>query len=451
MPLLALAATTALESGERQSLSQAVDGIQHSFHVSNGVIGFLPAAMSLIAVPASWPVGVLADRVRRTRLLAGATAIWTACMALSGLATSYVFLFLARLGVGAVEANGPATVSLISDYYPVRERAQKMGLYQSGALVGALIGLVGGGVIVGTHSEHWRAAFFMWIPLGLLTAVFIARLPEPRRGEQDADFEADLALTVPGGSDLADLANMTALLPEATRTSNLDYTNCTSRDVGRELLRIPSMWYGVLSLTISQLLLNGLQFWGVPYFKRVHHMSAAGAGAVTGLLGLGSIIGILGGGFLADRYLDRGVICSRVYVAAFGSIAATVVLMPAFASTSLTITAPLLFLGGAFLTLPVAPAEALVSDVVVAELRGRASSVRSIVRALSGFGPVIIGLLSNSIGLRMALVVFTPIYAIGGVIMLFAAKTYPADVAFVVAESRKRRLNEEEPPPPAEK
>jgi light-regulated signal transduction histidine kinase (bacteriophytochrome) len=72
--------------------------------------------------------------------------------------------------------------------------------------------------------------------------------------------------------------------------------------------------------------------------------------------------------------------------------------MPAFWSTNLAVTAPLLFIGGAFLTPPVAPAEALVSDVVVAELRGRAATVRSVVRALSSAGPVFIGLLSNAIG-----------------------------------------------------
>src|SRR5256885_6212888 len=83
--------------------------------------------------------------MRRTILLAGAMLIWTLCMGLNGLATSYAFLFVARLGVGAVEANGPAGVSLLSDYYPVKDRARMMGLYQSGALIGAIVGLVVGG------------------------------------------------------------------------------------------------------------------------------------------------------------------------------------------------------------------------------------------------------------------------------------------------------------------
>jgi MFS family permease len=163
-------------------------------------------------------------------------------------------------------------------------------------------------------------------------------------------------------------------------------------------------------------------------------------------LGLGSVFGIIGGGFIADRYLRRGHLNARVYVVALGSIAATAVLMPAFASTSLAVASPLMFFGGALLTLPVAPTEALFSDVVVAQLRGRAATIRSIVRGLSYGGPAIIGLLSAQFisggasradGLRYAIVCLCPIYAIGGVIMLLAARTYPADVAFVVAESRR--------------
>jgi MFS family permease len=437
LPLIALAATVALESGERQSLSQAVDGIQHRFGVSDTAIGFLPFAMALVGMAGAVPIGILADRMKRTVLLAGAIAVWTLCMGLNGLATSYVLLFAARLGVGAVEANGPAAVSLLSDYYPVKDRARRMGLYQSGALIGAIVGLVAGGVAVELGGYQW--AFWMWIPFGIATVFLLLRQPEPRRGDQDAAFEDDLALVVPGGTDVADLAEMKNLLPDPIRTGTLDYEKATSRQVGRELLRIPSMWFGVMSITISQLLLSALQFWGVPFYKRVHDMDAAQAGAVTALLGVGAVFGILGGGFISDRYMRRGVVNARVYVVSISSVAATAVLLPAFISTNLAIAVPFFFLGGVFLTLPVAPAEALTSDVVVAQLRGRASAVRSIVRTVSNAGPPIVGLLSGALGLRMAIVAIIPLYAVGGIIMLFAARSYPRDVAFVVAESRRTR------------
>jgi hypothetical protein len=125
-------------------------------------------------------------------------------------------------------------------------------------------------------------------------------------------------------------------------------------------------------------------------------------------------------------------------------------LLPAFASTSLVVTAPLLFLGGICLTLPVAPADAIVTDVVVSELRGRALAVRSIVRTVSTSGALVIGGISAALAaaglsradaLRFALVSLTPLYAIGGFVMLFAVRTYPADVAFVMAEAQRQRAS----------
>jgi MFS family permease len=451
MPLVALAFTQLLESGERQSLAVAAKGIKEHFHVGNSSIGLIAAMMTVIGVAGSFPLGVLADRMRRTWLLAGAMALWTVTMALNGIASTFVFLLIARMGVGFVEANGPAAVSLLSDYWPVKDRAKKYGLYQSGALGGALIGLGMGGVLVDKYG--WRAAFFMWIPFGIFSVFLLLRQPEPERGVQDAgfgtDLETDLAMAASSFPGEESLAEFPGRLPEPRRVGTLDYSVATPREVLREVMSIKSMWFGVISLTVAQLLLGGLSVFGVDYFQEVHGLSTKAAGGFAGLLGLGSIVGILGGGFLSDRYLKRGHLNARVYVAAFGAIGATVVLVPAFASTNLAFTAPMLCLGGALLTLPVAPSEALVSDVVVPELRGRAGTIRSVVRALSALGPLLIGQLADNVfggggnGLRLAIVALCPVYAVGGALMLLAARHYPHDVAFVVAESR-RRLREQD-------
>jgi MFS family permease len=469
MPLVALAATTAVASGEMQGLSQAVDGIQKQFHISNATVSILPFAFAVVGVFGAPPFGMLADRVRRTRLITIAMVGWTLCMGLNGLAPTFVLLFAFRMGLGIVEANGPAALSLMSDYYPVQERAKRFGLYSSGALVGAMIGFVGGGLAVTWGG--WRWAFLMWVPLGLVALALVSRLPEPERGAQDVDYHAALTEgladeiaeelaaaeqaaeaaahgAVGDGPRAAELVAKSGRLPPPKRVGTLDYANCSYRDVGREMLRIPSLWFGILAITISSMLLNGLAFWGVPYFKRVHHLNAAAAGGVTALFALGSAFGILGGGFISDRYLKRGVVNARVWVMALSSIMATFILVPAFASTNLAITGPLLLLGGFLLTLPVAPADAMVADVIVAPLRGRAYSIRAVVRALSGLGPVIIGFLSSALihsgyssadGLRWAIVALTPIYAVGGVLMLLCTRTYPYDVSFALAESERAR------------
>ena len=430
-PVVALAATVMLETGERGSLSQAADGIQAHFHVSDFWIGALPTSMTLIGVLGSIPFGHLADRTRRTFLLAAAMAVWTLVMGLNALAPTFIFLFLTRLGVGIVEANGPAAISLLSDYYPVSERAKRIGLYNSGALVGSALGLGLAGVFV--DSWGWRAAFWMWIPFGIATVLMLVRAPEPARGDQDADFADVLS-----GVEAVELAGKLEL-PPPRRVGTTDYENCTWQEAYREIFSIRSMWFGVVGITVSQALLSGLGFWGVPYFKEVHHLSASKAGLYVIIFGLGAAVGVVSGGFVADRFLRRGIVNARIYVVFVSSILATAAFIPGFASTDLSVTLPCFLIGGVFLTLPVAPADALLTDVVVAPLRGRAAALRSIVRSIAGITPLVIGALSGVFGLQTALLMITPLYAVGGFIMLFAARTYPADLAFVAAESQRLR------------
>jgi MFS family permease len=142
---------------------------------------------------------------------------------------------------------------------------------------------------------------------------------------------------------------------------------------------------------------------------------------------------------LSDRFLERGVVNARIYVVAIASMAAPIALVPAFLIDNIWLTAPFFLLGGMLLTVPVAPGEAVVSDVVAAPLRGRAAAVRGVVRSLAALSPVVIGVLSDSIGLRSALAAVTPIYAVGGVMMLLATRTYPSDLAFVAAEADRLR------------
>ena len=158
------------------------------------------------------------------------------------------------------------------------------------------------------------------------------------------------------------------------------------------------------------------------------------------MLALGSAAGIVGGGYLSDRLVRKGSVNGRVHIIAAASVGASLLLVPAFASTSLWITSPLFVLGGLLLTLPIAPAEALMADVVVCDLRGRAATLRSIVRTLSSAGPLLIGALSDVVGLRWALVLFMPLYAVGGLVALGARRTYAADLAFVLAETERTEV-----------
>lgn len=455
-PLVALAATLVLGAGETGSLSQAVNGIQRAFHVSNAMVALLPVAMSVVGVLGAIPFGFLADSRRRTYVLAAATLAWTACMGLNGLAWGFGVLLAFRIGVGFAEASSSASISLIADYYPVADRAVKMGWYQAGSIVGALVGFVGGGVAVALGG--WRWAFWFWVPLGVAVVAYLTAQPEPKRGCQDSDFEAaraaaELGAVIPAGDghDPILAAESAALafagrLPAPKRVGTLDYRTASVKQIGRELLRIPSMWWALISLTVAQCLTSALSFWAIPFFERVDHLKPVAAGAFTGILLPTAMAGVIGGGILSDRLTRRGIVNARIYVVVFAAISASVSLPIGFATHNLVISALALVVGGCSVTLPVAPSEALFNDVVVADLRGRAASVRSMVRAVSSVGSLIVGVLADKLGgssaghaagLQHALVIFAPICGIAGVAFIFARRSYAHDVAFVCAETAR--------------
>jgi MFS family permease len=307
-----------------------------------------------------------------------------------------------------------------------------MGLYQLGAVVGSIAGAGVAGALMG--AAGWRWTFYVWIPVGAAVAIWALLQPEPPRGERDAEFERQLVEAE------EEHGVPTHRLPPPSRTSDVDYRALEGLSAFRELWRSRTFRVGTLAVVVVQMLPIGLGLWAIPFFKRVHHLSAATAGSITGLLAAGTIVGVIGGGMLADRLLERGIINARVWVFLAAAVVSGLAFMPAFAVGSTAAAAALFFVAATFLGITIAPGETMVTDVVVAPLRGRASTIRFSAGALSAAGAAIIGGLSSVLGLRVALVVFSPVLALGALLALPALRSYGPDIAFVVAESRRARL-----------
>ena len=120
-----------------------------------GAIGGIAFALlySFLGVP----LAMLADRTSRSRVIAGAVAVWSAFTALCGTATSFGQLFFYRLGVGVGEAGGVApSYALIADYFPPERRARALAIFSLGIPLG-----LAGGTLIGAYLAawiDWRAA-----------------------------------------------------------------------------------------------------------------------------------------------------------------------------------------------------------------------------------------------------------------------------------------------------
>jgi MFS family permease len=84
-------------------------------------------------------------RGNRRNIVAVSLGFWSFMTALSGLAQNYSQLLAARIGVGIGEAGGsPPSHSMVSDYFPAKQRGTALSFYSTGIYIGILIGFAAG-------------------------------------------------------------------------------------------------------------------------------------------------------------------------------------------------------------------------------------------------------------------------------------------------------------------
>jgi ACS family hexuronate transporter-like MFS transporter len=123
--------------------------------------------------------GWLIDRIGSRIGLILAVLVWSVASAAHGLAGSVAGFALARFGLGLAEAgNFPASIKTVSEWFPKRERAFAIGIFNSGSNIGAIITpLVVPWVAL---TWGWRPAFLCTGALGAawaVTALFLLHSP----------------------------------------------------------------------------------------------------------------------------------------------------------------------------------------------------------------------------------------------------------------------------------
>ena len=183
--LLVLLAVYILNFLDRSLLAILAKPIQDSLHISDtqlGLIGglYFAAFYCFIAIPVGW----IADRFNRVRVLSMACAVWSVATTCCGLATSYPQLVAARMLVGFGEAGGvPPSYAIIVDTFPPRRRGLALGVYNLGPGIGAAIGVAFGASIAAAFD--WHHAFIGIGGAGLLMAAVVFLIRDPERGATD--------------------------------------------------------------------------------------------------------------------------------------------------------------------------------------------------------------------------------------------------------------------------
>ena len=203
--LAVLFAVSILNFVDRQILSILAGEIKADLLVTDSQLGFLYGTVfGIFYAVFGVPLGVYADLGSRRKLIAGGLALWSVMTALSGMASGFPALALARVGVGVGEASAsPAAYSLISDLFPRARRATAIAIYSLGIYVGiGLSSYLGGTVVEGWKAafpagsapfglQGWQVAFLVVGLPGLLLAPVVLSVQEPKRGAmEESEAEA---------------------------------------------------------------------------------------------------------------------------------------------------------------------------------------------------------------------------------------------------------------------
>lgn len=390
---------------DRQLLSILAKPIQDDLQVTDGQLGRIGGLyFALFYCLISIPVGWLADRTNRVRVLSFACALWSAATVACGMSSTYPQLVAARMAVGVGEAGGvPPSYAIISDYFGPGTRGTALGLFNLGPPLGQALGVAFGASIAAAYS--WRSAFVVLGAVGIIAAAAVYLfVREPERGR--LDFKPSAVGPV--------------VLEKA------GFYDTVRMFFSRPVLVLVSLACGATQfVTYASLNFTTL------FLMREKGMTLNEVAIYYALLiGIGISAGMYASGRLIDKYSPRG---KQVYalVPAVGLALA----IPFFVGFVWAPTWPLalLFLAGPtfFNYFYLSPAVALVQEEVRPQERVLAGALLLLVMNLIGLGlgPTYLGAVSDLLrdthptnSLQIAFYTLVPFYALAVVMFLVLAR-----------------------------
>jgi predicted MFS family arabinose efflux permease len=397
---------------DRQLLSILAKPIQDDLGITDGRIGMITGLyFAMFYCVLAIPIGWLADRTNRVRVLSLACALWSAATVACGVSASYVQLVLARMSVGVGEAGGvPPSYSIVADYFPPGKRGTALSLFNLGPPIGQALGVAFGASITAAYS--WRSAFISLGAVGIvMAAIVLLFVREPARGGLDARSAAHPSVAQAARGGLWSTCRMFFSHPVLLRVS----LACAATQF---------VTYAVLNFTTLFLMREkGMTLQEIA----VYYAILIGAGIGSGM-------------YVSGRLIDR---LARRSKTAYGYLpaAALALAIPFFIAFVSMRDWPLALV---FLALPtflnyfyLSPAVTLVQEEVQPEQRVLAGALLLLVMNLIGLGlgPTWLGAVSDLLrpshpdnSLQLAFYTLVPFYLLAVLLHLWLARAITATV-----------------------
>ncbi len=429
-----------VDSAQRWLLPAVLRGVSQELRLSETQAGWLSTMLLLGFTVAAPPIGYVADRLRRSRLLAVGFALGSLATVGTGLARTYEQLQAARVLVGVGGAAFMViALTILMDVFPRRMRGRVLAGFFLAMPIGAALGMILGATFA--RAAGWQTAFLAAGSPGLVLALLALALPEPVRGWSE-------------GVDIPRLR-----YHEHVGPSREDYV---------DLMVNSSYTYSVFGLAFSSFAIAGLVYWLPTFLTTARGLTLAQADRSLGATLLASaVLGIGAGGWLADAFATSRprMLFTLPGLAMFGSIAGVLL---AIYATGMPWVLGGVFVAVGLMFLEIGPCYTIISAVVMPNMRAVACAATLSAAHLLGdlWSPTLMGWVIDTFGQRdsmatefgqvlaalgavpvaqpghdpenltAGLLAVLPALLISGVVLLAASHHLPREMALMLAKLR---------------
>lgn len=231
--------------------------------------------------------GMIADRMSRKWLIIASLFVWSSVTYAMGHATTFDQLYWLRAVMGVSEALYiPAGLSLIADFHSSRTRSLAVGIHMTGLYMGQVLGGFGATI---ADKFSWQFVFTSFGMIGVVYAVILIFFLKEKKDRNEARLLTDLKPQRPP----------------------------LFKGLGFLLTNI-SFWIILFYFAIPGLPGWGIKNWLPTLFANNLGIEMALAGPMSTItIASSSFLGVLFGGILSDRWVQKNV-RGRTYTSAIG-------------------------------------------------------------------------------------------------------------------------------------
>lgn len=369
---------------DRQAIFSVFPLLGREMNLSDVQLGLVGSAFTWVYAAAGPFAGWVGDRLSRKTVVLGGLIAWSLITIATGLSTQFSHLVTFRALEGLGEAfYFPASMALISAFHGPETRSRAMSFHQSSVYAGT----IAGGTFAGYLGQYygWRSGFYFFGIAGTLLGLALWRLLR----EPEAPVEKTKTVPV------------------------------------REVFQHPMV--PVLMLTFIGANFVALIFltWMPSYLFRTFKMSLTMAGfSATAFLQIASVLGVLFGGWLADRFAAKRL-GGRAFTQALGLLGGVPFLFLTGWTLDVTVLIAAMTGFGFCKGLYDANIWATLYDYVPSERRATAVGIMNSAGWLGGgIAPVAIAAASQHYGMAACLSATSVIYLAFGLFLLLGTNKW---------------------------